>query len=231
MSVLHGLRKTLKDFYEKKDYRINDVAINDAINIDINQTDLTSEEMSLLFRGDVSFSEDSKFILARLNSFLKILEERDYSRDRAVLNDFVYDIRNWYSQIYIEEKKPFNWLYQTNIKQDKNEKIYNFELKCGDKKVMCIDVITTLKGRLLEFGAKYHTDISSYVFERRNSIPKAKFGTMVIDIKCPIDGNIILSDVIYNLDLLGDEKISLEKLDNNVISVYQCSLTGNKVRK
>lgn len=229
MSVLEGLRKKIEEFYKNKGKNKNCyVEIKNLADMD--EENLTSEEILLFMRGDVSFSDDSNFIIARLNSFLKVLGEKDFSIDHNVLRDFVYDISNWDKQIYVEEKGPYYWHYKTILDDDRKEKRNLIELVCGEKKVMLIEVIMSYGGNLLSFRAKYNTDISDYAIGKGEIVKKSKFGTVLVEIDCPINGDVMFSDFVFNLDLLENCVFSEKQLNDNIISTYQCSLNKDRGR-
>lgn len=156
--------------------------------------------------------------------FLKILDERDYSDNRTILKDFVCDIYNWDTNVYVNGEYSYHWQY--NVFNDSLNKHYFIELRYGDMKVMVVEVITSLVGRILEFNAKYHVNINEYCNGSKNNL-----ATTVIKINCLDDGNIVFEDVVYNLNLLENDNFSEDILSENIISEYGASLVRNNSYK
>ena len=170
------------------------------------------------FSKDIVYSEDNEMIEKKLDEILELLCEIDCS-NKSTLRDSLYCIFNRESVIYPKEKKNHKWKYSLVI--NKEDGTHHFELSVDGEKIMIIDTKTTLNGDLLNFNAMYHSDITEYLV---NTVNK---GTNVIKIDCPKDGDVILEDKIYLLDLLNNE-FSNEMLEESIVSEYQVSLDSKK---
>lgn len=189
--------------------------------------DLTKEEMLLAIKEEVLASRDSNFVISRLNSFLKILAERDCSSS-SILSDFVNDISNWNRYVYMSGKRSCHWRY--SLSSNYKEKHHFIELRNGNKKVMVVDATTALNGRLLEFDAMYHVNLAGYALSSMRINGKPNFGTMILNIDCS-KRDIIFRNKFYSLDLLGRDKFSEHVLEDNLLEDNYYTLFNHKGRK
>lgn len=208
--------------------------VGDAVKLENTYGDvekLTETEKLLKNKGDLHIFENADFIVDRLNSFIKILDEKDYSGNHDLLA-YVLDIDNLIKNSHCWRDKSYRWKYTTNVVD--GNKCHIIELWHNDVKVLNVEAKITLSGRLVSFVAMYHSD-------KGNSFPiwighgtgnKAIFDTMVIKILCPFGRDIIFSDNAYDLDLLNSNKVTDEMLKDKWISGHQLTLerTGNRRR-
>lgn len=78
---------------------------------------------------------------------------------------------------------------------------HHFELKVGTKVVMLLDLLTKSDGQIFELKSMYYNNLSFLDF--KNSKNK-QISTIIIGVKCLGDDNIVVSEELYDADLLVD---------------------------
>lgn len=174
--------------------------------------------------GNVVYSNDNGGIEEKLDSIFNSLRQVGCSSE-INLSDYICDIINQDNQNSKLFDNNFRWNYKMSI--DGNIENHHFESFYGGRRNIIIDAKTTLLGEFLEFSVKCCCDISEYLVDRRG--PMSNIGAAVIRISYTEEGDIVLEDRIYSLDLLNNS-YSKAVLDNNYLGGNKSSF-GIKKRQ
>lgn len=186
--------------------------------------------------GGIVYSEDNELIEKKLDEILdKVINNG--ADDKEILRDALYELVNRIGliynfdtkkgSIYLLDNKKCNWKYKLVIDGDNG--VHSFELHFDDrtnkgitsKKVIEAISSSTLKGDILDFTIKYHTDISAYLSHESGK------GTRMIEIRRLEDGSVSYEDRIYSLDLLNNS-YSDELIKGSCISDVRAPLLARR---
>ena len=190
---------------------------------------LSETEELLKNKGGLHIFENP--VVDRLNIFIKILDEKDYSGNHDLLA-YVVDIDNLLKNSHCWRDTGYRWKDTTNVVD--GSKCHVIELWHNDVNILKVEAKFTQNGSLVSFVAKYHINKvdSSPIWVGHATGNKAIFDTMVIKILCPIGKKITFSDTAYDLDLLNGNKVTDEMLKEKWASGHKLNLerAGNRRR-
>ena len=171
---------------------------------------------------NIVYSEDNELIEKKLDEILDSVIN-SVNSNKISLREALKEISNRKEAIYPNDKKKCKWKYRLVINDDIES--YHFELFVDGNKIIEVVANSTLKGEILDFIIKYHTNIPVDIVQILNC--KSFKGTEMIDIYLLEDNSIVYEDSIYSLDLLNNNYSEVTE-NENLIFYDKITFSGKK---